>query len=108
MGPGHRNRPCGGCLLEGSVSELWKEESTKGTAGKGRQGSAWGRPRQVQAAGQLQQAFSAQQPLPLGARSEGSSRKWSWFPWFPEPGHSWPCLPMARAHCALLSQQTRS
>lgn len=106
--PGIGTGPVGGCLLEGRVSELWKGEGTKGTAAKGRQGSAWGRPRQVQAAGQLQRAFSAQQPLPLGARSEGRSRKWSWFPWLPEPGHSWPCLPMAWAPCAPLSQQTRS
>lgn len=93
-GPWAGNRPraqgLAACLKAVSLS-FGKEGlggPTKGAAGKGRQGSAWDRARQVQAArwreGRgLQQAFSAQPPLPLGARSEGSSRKWSWFPWFP-------------------------
>lgn len=73
-----------------------------GRVGKALPGIDKGRCRQPRGAGQgwLQQAFSTQQLLSLGTRSESSSRKWSWFLWFPG---TWSFLAL-RAHCNLLSQ----
>lgn len=119
VGPGLGTGPVGGtqtqrsaaCLKAVSLS-FGKEGMggpTKGAAGKDRQGSAWDRPRQVQAArgggegeGCSRLSPPSSRPLEPGVRAAAGSGHG--FRGSPEPGHSWPCLPVARAHCTLLSQ----